>query len=428
MNNEFPEFQKEMDQIQVPVAKLDSIIQETVQNHKHKMKPSKRKPILYSVSAAVVALGLFTGSAFVSPTMAKVASQIPIVGSIFKQYGDEGIRAAIDKELALEVNQYQKDNGITLGIEEVVYDGTRLVISFSHKALLAVSHIERPTIKIDGKEINFSMGVTSHYENPSTLKGYMNISPTEELPEEFKMDISFDSVGLIGGNWTFELPIKMPNEVKTIQPMITKEVDGTLVTIKSLKMGPAGTDVKIDMASDDPLFELDFSLLDEDGQSLTLLQSSGHGEDGIFTRNNLYAPVQSGSNKVTIIPYYFPKIVEQIPDKVTAPLERKKLPITLEQGEVGKIIIKDIEVNKDKMYVYFEVESDFPYDGHLKHNGIDLETSSGKKLVSTEKPYAQRVKDNLYMQEFETSKEDLVVTTFKYPKPVMLESIDIEIP
>lgn len=102
--------------------------------------------------------------------------------------------------------------------------------------------------------------------------------------------------------------------------------------------------------------------------------------------------------------------------------------ILMDQGEVGKIIIKEIEVNEDKTYVYFEVVSDFPYDGHLKHNGIDLETSSGKKLVSTEKPYAERVKGNLYMQEFETSKEDLVITTFKYPQPVMLESIDIQIP
>ncbi|MEH7225328.1 DUF4179 domain-containing protein [Bacillus sp. JJ1566] len=436
MNKHFPEFNKELENIHVPVEKLDRIIQQTINEH-HKQKPRRKKIILTTIGSVAAAFILFLGSATFSPTLAKVASEIPLVGTFFNESGDEGLQIAGKSGLTQVVNQTAKDNGVTLTMKEIFYDGTRLTFGMTHESLFALGDIERPTILVNGKEINFSAGTTGKFSNPSKYEIVMDIKPTEDLPEEFDMKVIIDAVGLIPGNWEFEFPVKQSNEVTVIQLNKTNVIYDAEVTVETVKLGPAGTDLAIQIKSDpnnpkmDPYIDLHFAMIDEQGRVLRSLSSSGHGDtiDGIELVNldYLYTPIKDGVKRLTILPYKIPRGMGAV-DEVSVSLN-ETLPLTLDQGEVGKITVTDTEFLDDKTVVYFELDSEFPFDDNLTMNRTWLESKDGKDLSFQDKPFAKRIKGNLFMQEFEATKtKDVKFKAAKIPKPVMFDPFEITLP
>ena len=109
-----------------------------------------------------------------------------------------------------------------------------------------IGELERPTIEVNGEEINFSSGYSGDFVTPQKYKGLIDINPTEELPEEFDIKIRIDAVGLIPGKWEFEFPVKQSNAVTVIRPQEVKMIEQAEVQFTSIKLGPAGTDVAED--------------------------------------------------------------------------------------------------------------------------------------------------------------------------------------
>ncbi|MFC9600991.1 DUF4030 domain-containing protein [Peribacillus butanolivorans] len=81
---------KEVDKIKIPEDKLDQAIENAIKRGKKKQR-SLGKKVIYFSSAAVLLFGLLIGSAFVSPAMAKVISNIPYLGSIFQSEPISGL-------------------------------------------------------------------------------------------------------------------------------------------------------------------------------------------------------------------------------------------------------------------------------------------------------------------------------------------------
>ncbi|MGG3942994.1 DUF4030 domain-containing protein [Peribacillus psychrosaccharolyticus] len=81
---------KEVDKIKIPEVKLDQAIENAIKRGKKK-KRSLGKKVIYFSSAAVLLFGLLIGSAFVSPAMAKVISNIPYLGSVFQSEPISGL-------------------------------------------------------------------------------------------------------------------------------------------------------------------------------------------------------------------------------------------------------------------------------------------------------------------------------------------------
>lgn len=96
MSKQWPDLKKEMDNIQVPLEKLDKIIKNVAPSIKK--KKSKLKIVSYTAVAAAVALFIFVGSASVSPAMAKIASHVPLIGTFFNDVQDEGLQIAGQKD------------------------------------------------------------------------------------------------------------------------------------------------------------------------------------------------------------------------------------------------------------------------------------------------------------------------------------------
>lgn len=434
MSNQWPDLKREMEKISVPTEKLDSIITNTIRENRE--KKSKKRIAFYSLSAAVLIFGLFVGSAIKFPVMAKVASNIPIIGTFFNDVEDVGLQIAGQKGLTQVVDQSSKDNGITLTMNEIFYDGTRLTLGYTQESLLAIGDLERPNIEVNGKEINFSSSHYGDFITPQKYKGIIDITPTEELPEEFEMKITIDAVGFIPGRWEFEFPVKQSNEVVVIRPEEVKVIEQAEVKITSLKIGPAGTNVKVTVIMDeennrlDPHM-LDFYMMDENGKMLDTVSKTGYGETEngkvVTTLDILYTPLQEGVKKVQMIPYFIPMTEERFKE-VSMPLDQH-LPIVLDQGDFGKALITDVIYQDDKTIVYFDIQSDAIVDNRLSISPIWLEDAKGNYLMLEEKPFPERLKGNSFKQEFSARKKDgLQIKTYKSPKPITYEPFEIEIP
>ncbi|MEH7385267.1 DUF4179 domain-containing protein [Bacillus sp. JJ1521] len=436
MSKHFPEFNQELENIHVPVEKLDRIIQQTIHENR-KQGPRRNKIILTTVGSIAAAFILFLGSATFSPTLAKVASEIPLVGTFFNESGDEGLQIAGKSGLTQVVDQTAKDNGVKLTMNEIFYDGTRLTFGITHESLIAVGDIERPTILVDGKEINFGAGSTGKFITPSKYEIVMDIKPTEELPEEFDMKVIIDAVGLVPGNWEFEFPVKQSNEVIVIRPNITNIIYDAEVTVESVKIGPAGTDLAVQVKVDpnntkiDPYMDLHFAMIDDQGRVLRSLTGSGNGEaiDGVEVAklDYLYTPIKDGAKSLTILPYKIPTEMGAF-EELSVSLNEKP-PLTIDQGDVGKIKVTDVEFLDDKTVVYFELESEFPFDDNLTRNRTWLESKDGKDLSFQEDLLAKRIKGNLFKQEFKAVKnKDVEFKALTIPNPILFEPFEITLP
>jgi hypothetical protein len=434
MDDRFPKFKEEIEKIPVPIEKLNLIIHKTLNQNILPKKNKKKKIVFYTLSAAVLAFVILIGSAFVSPAMANVVSQIPFIGSVFSFAGDEGLQTASMKGLSTSINQAEKNKGITLNMKEVYYDGTRLSLGFTQESFLPLGEVERPDIQVDGKTINFSSGSSGNFINLQQYAGTLNITPTEDLPENFMMKISFSSVGLVRGKWEFEFPVKLANDVTFVRPMETKMIEGEEVILKSVSSGQAGTALSIDTIKlpNQKDLHLRFNVIDEFGEALTTITSAGDGsrENGkdIMHFKFLYTPLKKGVKNVLIIPYVEAE-TNGLPPKISIPATEENLPITLNQGDIGKIVVTDIDYKKDKTVVYFKVESEIAYD-FGSNNRLWLEDPNGKDLTIMQKAYAEKVKDNLYKQEFKSinSNKKIKVVTLKFPKPIMYEGFKVQLP
>ncbi len=436
MNNEFPQFKDEMKKIAVPEDELDQIISKAVRETR--IKGTLRRKVFYTTSAAAAGFALFIGSAMYSPAIAKIASEIPVVGTFFSGSGDEGLEIAGAKGLTQVVGKSATDKGITLTINEVFYDGTRLAFGFTHESLLAIGEMEKPAIYADGKEINFSSGSSGEFVTPAKYQGILDINPTEELPEEFTLKFRVDAVGLMPGNWEFEFPVKQSGEVTVIRPKETKNIQGMEVKVNSVKLGPAGTDLSVSLTADleqtklDPYTDLHFNIVDNQGFALRQMSGSAHGDtvDGKeeATLSMLYSPVKEGTKSLSIIPYTLPS-QHSAPEEVMIPLSEGGLPAILEQGGGDKITVTDIERTKQSTTIFFEVDSEFAYDDQLTRNPTILETADGENLTIEKEPFAERVEGNLYKQVFKAAgSKELIFKAFVMPEPEMFEAIPVELP
>lgn len=435
MSKQWPDLKKEMDKISVPMDKLDSIISNTIKSNKK--KKSIKKMTFYFVSAAILIIGVFISTASVSPAMAKIAAQVPIIGTFFNDVQDEGLKIAGQKGLTQVVDQSSKDNGITLTMNEIFYDGTRLSFGYTQESLFAIGELERPNIKVNGKEINFSSSSSGDFITPQKYKGMIDINPTEELPEEFEISIRIDAIGIVPGKWEFNFPVEQSNEVTVIRPEKIIMIDKAEVKISSLKLGPAGTDLVVQVTAReeeskvDP-FDLNFFVVDEHNNVLDAFSSSGHGdtEDGMIkaTLDFLFNPLKEGVKKVRVIPYTFSEPIGGS-ERVKVDVNEQEFPFTLSQGDFGDILVKDIQYKKDQIIVYFDVQSDEIYDNRLSRNPIALENASGYNLTLEDAPFAEKIEGNSFKQVFKMSeKKGLQLVTFEYPKPVTYEAFEIELP
>lgn len=437
MNNKSPEIKKAIESIEIPENKLDNAINLAIKKgNKERVKPRKKR---YSfIGVAALAFCLIIGSAFVSPAMAKVLSSIPGFTTVFEFAGDRGLKIASEKGLSNSIEQTVTDQDISLTIQDVFFDGTRLSLGFIQENADMLGEL---TLKVNGKEINFGDGRSGEHLSDGQYAGVIDVRPTTELPDSFDLSIDIHQIGNVKGTWNFKFPVEKSKEiVQTFKSKETRTYKGHTFAVESVKVGPAGIKVLLELSSPSQTSPLnigesmvDFNLLNDQGISLTKSGGGGSGDevDGktVMRMEYNFAPLEEETAYLTISPFLI-TILDEAPIEISKPLKLDELPITLNQGGMGEISVTDVTYEEDKTLLYFTVNSDFPFDGHFNNNNIGLVDKNGKDLSSDSKGYAERIKQNDYVQEFQPiSKEAPInVVTSLITTLETLKDMEIKIP
>ncbi|MFJ5621504.1 DUF4179 domain-containing protein [Peribacillus loiseleuriae] len=311
MTDKIRSFKEEIDNIHVPVDKLDAIILNTIQGSAPKRKNSFRNKILYSVGVAVVMFGLFLSSAIISPAMATIVSHIPIIGTIFSTSGDRGLEQVSKQGLTDKVGMTKMVEGTSITLHEVFHDETRFTIGFSIESEQPIEEFylsSGPTFTVDGKSFSHAGDYKETEISLTQRTGIANIDAFEKLPEAFTLGLTFK--GKDGKQWDFSIPVSTQANVQSVAIHHTQKAYGIDLTVTDLKVSPAGLLLTFSAESEKTGYlsgMLDFKVSDVKGHEL--VSHSGGSKLEIIagkqhlTGTRLIDPIVDNVKELTITPY-----------------------------------------------------------------------------------------------------------------------------
>lgn len=423
------DIKKSIDSIQVPFHKLDKAIEDGLRAGQ---KQPKRKKVITLLLSSAASFGLIIGSGFISPTMASVLAKVPILDSIFTSVGDKGLQVAINDENAIQLNKTLTSNGVSLTIQNVLYDGSRLVFSYLQET---EEEIYPLNIEINGQVINFSENMTGENLPNGQYSGLIQIKPTTPLPNEFDLSVAIHQIGDTKGDWHFETPvIKTNNNSIELPTGQTAELDGISYEVKKFESTNSAVNLEIlyEGTAEEIFNErqiLQLHLLDQDGNLIQMIDASGSGDDESILYEYLFAPLSKDATSLTISPFFMPTPEKR--EYITATLEEKNLPLTISQGEMGDIIITKIEKESDKYALYFESTSSFPFGTNFEINQLSVEDTDGNDLIA-DRGYPTLIGKNKYKMYYNKPEigQDIILKTreLQYMHLKQEAQITVEVP
>lgn len=374
-----------------------------------------------SICVCCVGVTLFLGMAI--PTY---ASNIPIIGSIFKIFNYKTYEN-YDK-YASDLNITKESNGIKMTINKVVYDEMKLSVFYiieSDKEINFVPRFPGAELKIDGKVTTFSGGGPGKFsDDHKTYVGVMeydvskkNSVPKEvqeetllggyvDIPDKFVFTLNIDEIGTpddnnsIKGKWNFNIPVsseKVNGKVNEKECNIDLSNIGSECHINKIITTPLNTVIQgTRMDKDDNSDDLFFAVFDDKGRYIEDKSAhvTGHQDsDGnwIMYFNNNFKEIYDDTESLTFIPYK-QKFIEsndtendEINNEITAKLNFKgETKLYSNDGKEYDSITK-IENEGGKTKIHYKSE----YGIKVAPIKI-IDNKTGKNILSFNEDYSGR--------------------------------------
>ena len=281
-----------------------------------KTKIGKRK-ILYSLTGVACIFGILVGSSYLSPALASSLSQIPIIGSVFGNSDLIGLQQAQKKGLTSKVGETQTINGISVTLEEILYDQNNITIGLkveSEKELEDHYFESGLDFTINGdhpRTSSYSGTFREEIQSPTIRNAIQTISVTERMPSAFEIGLSLH--GKNSETWYFSAPIKKINDINKIPIQHSEVVDGIHLTVTELSLSDTGVSISYESFEEGADFELsragniEFIIVDQNGNEIKSYSGGGTGrivEDGmVFESKKHFDPIVPMVTEITITPY-----------------------------------------------------------------------------------------------------------------------------
>ncbi|WP_158560765.1 DUF4179 domain-containing protein [Paenibacillus contaminans] len=393
------ELKRKFNETKLPQIQLKArVLDELEAGSRHMApRPARSRKLLTavcSVMAAVAVLGAL--SAF--PASADQLRKIPVVGKIFEGNifsfaGDSGIVSGQQSGLSSGLNEEASDKGVTIKLQDVIYDGARLSISYEMNSekpdhLLFLGDVD---VKINGiPNLGATLGTKPHRINERRSVGIMTLDLEEpERAGSFDLELTIGEVTgfkeedpvpkRILGQWSFKLTVAnstAESAYKTLADGHTAKSEDRQFQLTGYLATPATTQLDFRYAGDTKW--LSFQLKDDRDMLIETLDSRfTTGKDGVTNGTVRFAPLAGGTKTIKVTPYML-SVGKKESEKVTAKLT-DAFPIVLSQGEVGEAIVKNVEFLHDKTLIYYEVKGKVPY---MQYASLWLETEDGQILIS----------------------------------------------
>lgn len=281
--------------------------------------PERRRPrgkFWGFTAAAVVLLILAMGVSDTSPGMANAVVKTPVIGSIFEYVGDIGLKIAGQGRLFTAIREEDTDKGITLRLQEVVYDGVRLGFGY---IVETEKEIFSPWSTEDELGLDFEVET---YINGRMLRSGMSFSPLKKigpscyagnfsldslfkdnLPDQFNLQVYIPRIGDIKGKWKLNVPVqKIAEGVRMARPNIVKNAAGMAFNFQKVIVTSFTTYIKVKIAGEDAAKKpYSYQVFDDKGRKLQLLRGEGNSSSaGVVVQEFIFSPVGQEVKYVTI--------------------------------------------------------------------------------------------------------------------------------
>jgi hypothetical protein len=209
-------------------------------------KRTALKRILFTAAGVVLAVGVSTTY---NPALAKWIGGLFSSGQV-----DEGLRLASEAGFTKHINQEVTDNGITLKVEDIIADTSRIAISyqlFNENKKIRDSYfdlsnpINKMTI-IDGngkqfEPLSLSWGNQGEY-------GLIEINLEEkDLSEKLTIKLNLHELNGKKGNWQIDIPVDLSDSLKAtttvpLQEATTSQL-GVQLKMKEFRYSPSANEL-----------------------------------------------------------------------------------------------------------------------------------------------------------------------------------------
>ncbi|MFU1996086.1 DUF4179 domain-containing protein [Priestia megaterium] len=303
--------------IQAGLSQAESQINSNKISYKysHKISNKKRKG-LYAMSSVAVAFGLLVASSYQSPALASTLSQIPVIGSIFADSNYVGLKQAQKNGLVSQVGETQTVNGISVTLEEILYDQSGIRLSYiikSDKKLEEYYCGSGMDYTVNGKTIGGSGGYEEKVQSPTTRTAIQEINISKDMPNAFELGLILH--GQNGETWYFSNPVKKIKDVKKVPIHYSQNVDGIGLNIDDLSFSKTGTSISYESSEKGEDFEasragnIELKIVDQDGKKIKSYSGGAEGRQVkdklVFTSNKKFDPLSSNVTELTVTPYLF---------------------------------------------------------------------------------------------------------------------------
>lgn len=354
------------------------------------------KLLKYGSIAVAVSLITITSIGMASPAF---ADNISILRSITQTLNDKfGFYGEYIKYSQM-VNKSVTNNGVSLTINEVLADNSKLIIGYTIKSDkkikdLEVSGLSR-FLKINGKILESSGSATGNYVNDYTYIGTEEIHTSiPQSADSFNVDLNVTDIGDIKGNWNFAFSTSTKELSKNstiFTPNNKIDLPDSSVTVDKVDFSPIDTSIFLsgiskntNTNSKDPnaMFKYDYWIAFDDKGVELIPKSLGGGEfnsnTNKFSSEMEYVSTKTIPKYLTIIPC---KIIPSAGGGVSTDKNGKETPITIEtkkpkeiskiidgvypivlsQGDMGKLTINEITTKNNITTVRYTAEGKAPY-------------------------------------------------------------------
>ncbi|PFZ24213.1 DUF4179 domain-containing protein [Bacillus wiedmannii] len=319
MNKE--EFNHHINDIPIPEDRLIQREKTAILQAK-KNQYRRTKTIKYS---SLIACGIcvsLLGFGFISPTMAKTLSSVPVIGPIYAQFNDIASDKIEKDELATSIERQDNHSGLTMNVKEAVYDGGRLVITVEYKGENTISNTNEEKaglsyVTINGKEVRSAIGSTSQKSkegNTIIEQHEFTLANYDEFGD--KIDVSVHGEDLFGktGTWNVAFPLtKVEGEIHKFTPNIKTLTKDNLYALTVNQVTFSSLSTRIDLTFDYPKEmevndswpALDYTVTDDKGKIYEGV-SLQVGSTGLYGHHIVLAlpPMDNPPKSLTIEPAY----------------------------------------------------------------------------------------------------------------------------